>query len=375
MSNPTMARTGYKYYAVRSGGKPGVYNTWEECQEQVSGFKRCVFRAFSTEDAAWDFVNGGEVKVESSTGAKKPSFRYYAVAIGRKPGIYTEYAKAQDAHSGYMGAVHKGFDLLEEAERYMSRYSKASAEEPMPIFDDEASSDSDMVKREEDEKKYSPISLDGDDDDKNLMPPPASQSYFDLYAGFKPDKDASFDNEFSRFASSQGLVSGTQEYRKQRTKAICHELKFHFSDNAAGFPEDNSELTEEERLEIYQNMCRVIEIEPRDTAEACARALKSEWVNIIDFIDAARMGKKAERWDDWGAFRDYSLDDEHRIDLGVAKENGFLVALLQRLRSEDAPCRTVSESWAPRASSGRGGKRKQPSVVGEYSYKRARLHV
>ncbi|KAI8630867.1 hypothetical protein F5Y19DRAFT_37741 [Xylariaceae sp. FL1651] len=28
-----------KYYAVRSGNKPGVYLTWAECQEQTAGFR------------------------------------------------------------------------------------------------------------------------------------------------------------------------------------------------------------------------------------------------------------------------------------------------------------------------------------------------
>ena len=28
-----------KYYAVRAGHKPGVYNTWPECQANITGFK------------------------------------------------------------------------------------------------------------------------------------------------------------------------------------------------------------------------------------------------------------------------------------------------------------------------------------------------
>lgn len=28
-----------KFYAVRTGARPGVYRTWEECQEQTNGFK------------------------------------------------------------------------------------------------------------------------------------------------------------------------------------------------------------------------------------------------------------------------------------------------------------------------------------------------
>jgi viroplasmin and RNaseH domain-containing protein len=28
-----------KFYAVRAGHNPGIYDTWEECQKQISGFR------------------------------------------------------------------------------------------------------------------------------------------------------------------------------------------------------------------------------------------------------------------------------------------------------------------------------------------------
>jgi hypothetical protein len=34
-----MADKPQKYYAVRTGVKPGVYLSWPECQAQISGFK------------------------------------------------------------------------------------------------------------------------------------------------------------------------------------------------------------------------------------------------------------------------------------------------------------------------------------------------
>ena len=34
-----------KFYAVRSGHEPGVYLTWPECQEQISGFKGAQCRS------------------------------------------------------------------------------------------------------------------------------------------------------------------------------------------------------------------------------------------------------------------------------------------------------------------------------------------
>lgn len=47
-----------KYYAVKSGRKPGVYLTWDECREQVSGYSGAVYKSFADRDAAKAFVTG-----------------------------------------------------------------------------------------------------------------------------------------------------------------------------------------------------------------------------------------------------------------------------------------------------------------------------
>lgn len=45
-----------KFYAVRIGRVPGVYTTWEACAEQVRGFPGAQFKAFQTESEASAFV-------------------------------------------------------------------------------------------------------------------------------------------------------------------------------------------------------------------------------------------------------------------------------------------------------------------------------
>lgn len=37
-----------KYYAVKVGRSPGVYSTWDACKEQVDGFSGAVYKSFST---------------------------------------------------------------------------------------------------------------------------------------------------------------------------------------------------------------------------------------------------------------------------------------------------------------------------------------
>ena len=44
------------FYAVARGKKPGVYQTWSECQEQVSGFPAARFKKFATASQAEQFI-------------------------------------------------------------------------------------------------------------------------------------------------------------------------------------------------------------------------------------------------------------------------------------------------------------------------------
>lgn len=41
-----------KFYVVWDGHKPGVYKTWAECQQQISGFSNARYKSFSSMTAA-----------------------------------------------------------------------------------------------------------------------------------------------------------------------------------------------------------------------------------------------------------------------------------------------------------------------------------
>lgn len=57
------------------------------------------------------------------------SKKYYAIASGRKPGIYDNWSAAQAQVTGYPGAKFKGFPTREEAEAWLKNpiYSQSSA--------------------------------------------------------------------------------------------------------------------------------------------------------------------------------------------------------------------------------------------------------
>lgn len=45
-----------KYYAIRAGRKPGIYQTWDEAKVQVSGFPNAEYRSFKTLEEAENFI-------------------------------------------------------------------------------------------------------------------------------------------------------------------------------------------------------------------------------------------------------------------------------------------------------------------------------
>lgn len=49
-----------KYYGVKIGNNPGVYESWEDCEKQVKGYTNAKFKGFLTEKEANEYVYGAE---------------------------------------------------------------------------------------------------------------------------------------------------------------------------------------------------------------------------------------------------------------------------------------------------------------------------
>lgn len=68
-----------KFYVVWKGAKPGVYDSWEKCKAQVSGFENALYKSFPTQEEAekafsdnpWKSLNNRDGrKTKSSTTSK-----------------------------------------------------------------------------------------------------------------------------------------------------------------------------------------------------------------------------------------------------------------------------------------------------------------
>ena len=53
-----------KYYAVKVGKSTGIYNNWEDCKKQGTGFSGAIYKSFPTLEEAKEYLNNGNVENE-----------------------------------------------------------------------------------------------------------------------------------------------------------------------------------------------------------------------------------------------------------------------------------------------------------------------
>lgn len=65
-----------KYYAVRAGRKTGIFETWDECRAQTTGFKGASFKSFPTRAEAEAYIQGADSLVQSGQAAEGEAVAY-----------------------------------------------------------------------------------------------------------------------------------------------------------------------------------------------------------------------------------------------------------------------------------------------------------
>jgi ribonuclease HI len=95
-----MAKKVQKYYVVWKGVKPGIYASWEQCQQQIKGFQQAYYKAFPTLEQAqiafagnmWKYIgkNADEAKgAKSATISREAKLNSWSVdaACSGNPGV------------------------------------------------------------------------------------------------------------------------------------------------------------------------------------------------------------------------------------------------------------------------------------------------
>lgn len=55
------------FYAVAKGKKIGIYKTWKECESQITGFKGSVYKKFNTKKEAQEFIQNYKTNLKKES--------------------------------------------------------------------------------------------------------------------------------------------------------------------------------------------------------------------------------------------------------------------------------------------------------------------
>lgn len=108
-----------KYYAIKEGLKTGIFSSWDECKEYVSGYKGALYKSFSSLEDAKNYLEGKEEEfagnfayVDGSYNPKTAEYSFGAVLyyneqmyqFKRKFGP-DEYSKSRNVSGEIRGAA------------------------------------------------------------------------------------------------------------------------------------------------------------------------------------------------------------------------------------------------------------------------------
>ncbi|WPH04322.1 hypothetical protein R9X50_00721100 [Acrodontium crateriforme] len=129
-----------KFYAVRAGFRPGIYHSWDECQTNIKGFPKAIFKSFTTLSEAQDFLQS---RPSASGAVAGKATKWYGVQNGKQPGVYRTWDEVQaQIEKGAKGVRQKSFATKQEAEQWVvsannalaSGYTDTNVEEaPRPL--------------------------------------------------------------------------------------------------------------------------------------------------------------------------------------------------------------------------------------------------
>jgi hypothetical protein len=174
------------------------------------------------------------------------------------------------------------------------------------------------------------------------------------------DRPELFRSTFDERARSQNWTHREKDIARItaiRDEIISNYLPLGFTADHVDDRTGEIRLHEEQKLHIYQAMCRQFRKAEYDTIPECLDELKytKPYVNLLDLIDVFRTDQEVPIFYDWDAFKKCTLKGR-TINQKDAEESEFLAPLLQNLRKglpeetftgERARHRPVCDSYRP----------------------------
>ena len=93
------------YYAVKIGKNPGIYSSWAECEKQVKGYPNAQFKKWKTREEAEAYINGNSTSTPHGSGVS-------SLGLGSKTPSFRENkekAELLPAQDGSLTAIEELF--------------------------------------------------------------------------------------------------------------------------------------------------------------------------------------------------------------------------------------------------------------------------
>ncbi|XP_017766191.1 PREDICTED: ribonuclease H1 [Eufriesea mexicana] len=89
------------YYAVARGRKPGIYKTWDECKLQVDHFTGAKYKKFHIQEEAENFIK------EYTNPGKKNSYRNATSILGKRSKLQNDQSSNMDSGTSFAKKLKK----------------------------------------------------------------------------------------------------------------------------------------------------------------------------------------------------------------------------------------------------------------------------
>ncbi|GAB7357663.1 hypothetical protein MBLNU459_g0154t1 [Dothideomycetes sp. NU459] len=108
-----------KFYVVKAGRATGVFHSWDECLDQVKGYKGAIFKSFKTLTEAQKYLDE-PVSSSQTARSKVAKPKFYGVAAGHVRGVYTDWESAESQIKGWPAPRFKAFATWAEADAFVN---------------------------------------------------------------------------------------------------------------------------------------------------------------------------------------------------------------------------------------------------------------
>lgn len=110
-SNDNVDRVPTYYYAVKIGKRPGIYRSWDRCQEQIKGYSGSVFKKFDNKKDAEEWKEGRVVDTYDKDLGR--SLRDVSLSRKEKLHVYTDGSCPNNGRKDSVGGCGIHFDTDE----------------------------------------------------------------------------------------------------------------------------------------------------------------------------------------------------------------------------------------------------------------------